>query len=189
MSHNSSGSTLKFCMSSPSTAYLAHHWLVGMRGGEFVLEQLCALFPDAPLHALVANPPRLSASLQRHKIETSFLQRVGGVKRYKQMLPLFPLAVGMMRVPAKTQFVLSSDAAVIKGIRIPKGVPHVCYCHSPPRYLWGQQETYANQTSGLGRIGKAVFRAVVPYVRAFDQRAARRVDHFIANSHFVAERI
>lgn len=169
--------------------HLAHHWLVGMRGGELVLEQLCGLFPGAPLHTLVANPGKLSEALRRHPIRTSFLQRIGGVTRYKQMMPLFPLAVGAMRVSRDAQFVLSSDAAVIKGIRIPDGVPHVCYCHSPPRYLWDQQETYAKQTSGFGGIGRLVFKAVVPYVRAFDQRAARRVDHFIANSAFVAERI
>ena len=160
-----------------------------MRGGELVLEQLSALFPDAPIHTLVAAPAKLSVTLQRHPIFTSFLQGVGGLRFYKQMMPLFPLAVGAMRVSEGASFVLSSDAAVIKGIRVPESVPHVCYCHSPPRYLWDQQETYARQTSGLGGIGRAVFRAVVPYVRAFDQRAAARVTHFIANSGFVAGRI
>jgi glycosyltransferase involved in cell wall biosynthesis len=176
-------------MSERSSVHLAHHWLVGMRGGEAVLEQFSLLCPEAPIHTLVANPAKLSEALQRHRIETSFLQRLGGIRRYKEMLPLFPLAVGRMRVPKTATFVLSSDAAVIKGLRMPEGVPHVCYCHSPPRYLWDQQETYAKQTSGLGAFGRFVFRAVTPYVRRFDQNAARGVDHFIANSGFVAERI
>lgn len=168
---------------------LAHHWLVGMRGGELVLEQLSALFPVSPIHTLVANPERLSSNLQRHQIQTSFLQKIGGVSRYKQMLPLFPIAVGAMRVAQDARFVLSSDAAVIKGLGIPEGVPHVCYCHSPPRYLWDQQETYSQQASGLGLLGRFLFRMVVPYVRSFDQKAARKVDYLIANSTFVAERI
>lgn len=168
---------------------ILHHWLVGMRGGEKVTEQFCLLFPDARISTLVAEPDKLSEILRRHTIQTSYLQSIGGKRYYKQLLPLFPVAVGAMRTSADTQFVLSSDAAVIKGIRIPEGVPHVCYCHSPPRYLWELQDTYAKLTSGLGGVGRFVFNTTVPYVRAFDQRAARRVTHFIANSEFVAERI
>jgi glycosyltransferase involved in cell wall biosynthesis len=84
---------------------------------------------------------------------------------------------------------LSSDASIIKGLRLPEKAIHVCYCHSPPRYLWEMQDTYLKQSSQLGWLGKMVFKAITPYVREFDRRAAQRVDHFIANSNFVAERI
>jgi glycosyltransferase involved in cell wall biosynthesis len=103
-------------------------------------------------------------------------------------MPLFPLAIGNLRVE-EADFLFSTDASVVKGLSYAEDVPHVCYCHSPPRYLWEMQETYLRQTGGLGPVGRAVFRAVTPYVRRFDKEAAQRVTHFIANSRFVQERI
>ncbi len=176
-------------MKQPFQMALAHHWLVGMRGGEKVLEQFCLLFPGAPISTLVAAPEKLSTTLRAHVIRTSPLQRVGGRKFYKQMMPLFPLVVPLMKVGWPGGLVLSSDASVIKGIRIPQGVPHVCYCHSPPRYLWDLQKTYEEQSGAMGAAARLVFRMAVPFVRDFDRRAAQRVTHFIANSGFVRERI
>jgi glycosyltransferase involved in cell wall biosynthesis len=169
---------------------LAHHWLVGMRGGEKVLEQLCLLFPDAPIYTLVSNRANLSDLLRSHPIHESFLQHVPqGPRRYKTLLPLFPLAVGNLRVSGETDFLFSTDASVIKGLACDAKTPHVCYCHSPPRYLWEMQDTYLRQTGGLGGFGRAAFRAITPYVREFDRAAAARVTHFIANSRFVQQRI
>ena len=91
------------------------------------------------------------------------------------LLPLFPTAVRRMRVAPGTRFILSSDASVVKGLAYPPGTPHVCYCHSPPRYLFDMHETYARQTAGLGALGRLVFRFVTPYVRRFDYAAAQRV--------------
>jgi len=168
---------------------LSHHWLVGMRGGEKVLEQFCILFPEAPIATLVALPENLSPILRDHQIETSPLQQIGGPIYYKQMMPLFPLVVPLVKVGRKGGVVLSSDASVIKGFRVPEGIPHVCYCHSPPRYLWDLQKTYEQQSAGLGTVARLVFRLAVPFVRNFDRKAAQRVTHFIANSSFVRERI
>jgi glycosyltransferase involved in cell wall biosynthesis len=175
-------------MSGTPRIALAHHWLVGMRGGEKVLEQLCLLFPGAPIHTLVSNRANLSDVLRGHPIHESWMQRLPqGRQRYKSLLPLFPLAIGRMRVDA--DFLFSTDASVIKGLSFAPGTPHVCYCHSPPRYLWEMQETYLRQTGGLGPVGRAVFKAVTPRIRAFDREGADRVTHFIANSRFVRERI
>ncbi len=169
---------------------LVHHWLVGMRGGEKVLEELCALYPDAPIYTMVARPERLSDSLRSRRIITSPLQFVPGAGRsYKNLLPFFPLAVNALRIPAGARLVFSTDASLIKGVRVPDGVPHVCYCHSPPRYLWDLTETYLNRTTDLTRVGKLVFNAVIPRLRRFDKAAARRVTRFIANSTFVQGRI
>ena len=169
---------------------LAHHWLVRMRGGEKVLEQFCLLFPGAPIHTIVADPANLSETIRRHPIRPSLLRHIpGSAARYKALLPLFPFAVRKMRTASDTRFLLSTDASVVKGLAYPAAAPHVCYCHSPPRYLFDMQETYARHTAGLGAIGRLVFRFVVPYVRRFDYAAAQRVTHFIANSKFVQERI
>ena len=84
---------------------LAHHWLVGMRGGEKVLEQLCLLFPGAPIYTLVSNRPVLSELIRSHPIHESFLQRLPqGSRRYKSLLPLFPLVVSNLRVDQETAF-------------------------------------------------------------------------------------
>jgi len=169
---------------------LAHHWLVGMRGGEKVLEQISRVLPPAPIYTLVAQPSRLSPLLQKHPIKTSLLQYLpGGRKQYKKLLPFFPLAVSSLKIQDPVDLVVSSDASVIKGLSYPPGTPHVCYCHSPPRYLWDQQESYMNSSEVGGPVGRFLFNRVVPYVREFDRQAAQRVTHFIANSSFVRDRI
>ena len=169
---------------------LAHHWLVGMRGGEKVLEQFDLLFPRAPIYTLIANRANLTPELRRHPIHESPLRGLPGAARhYKQLLPLFPQAFHGLKVSDQTRFLLSSDASVTKGLRYGRGVPHVCYCHSPARYLWGMQETYLQHTAGMNLASRALFRSVAPYVRKFDYDGAQRVDHFIANSRFVQRRI
>ena len=165
---------------------LAHHWLVGMRGGEKVLEQFCILFPDAPIYTLVANPVRLSATLRQHRLCVPWFGRLPGADRiYKQALPLFPLIIGTHRIRDKADLVLSSDASMIKGLHVPPGTPHVCYCHSPPRYLWDQQDAYA-QAAGAGL---PLLRRLTPPLRRWDRAAAQKVDHFIVNSRFVQGRV
>lgn len=176
-------------MSAPTVPVsLAHHWLVGMRGGEKVLEQLCLLFPGAPIHTLVARLDAIDASITDRPVHCSPLQSLGGASYYKPMLPLFPMAVRRLAVPDSTQFVFSTDASVIKGLSVPDGVPHVCYCHSPPRYLWDMQDTYLSG-GGASRLARGALRAATPYVRRFDARAAAGVTDFIANSEFVRRRI
>jgi glycosyltransferase involved in cell wall biosynthesis len=169
---------------------LAHHWLVGMRGGESVLEQMCVLFPSAPIYTLVAKREKLSDELCCHSIRTSPLNWLPRADlHYKKLLPFFPMATAQLRVQGLPRLLLSTDASVIKGLSYDPLIPHVCYCHSPPRYLWDMQDTYMRHTSGLSPAARLAFKAAAPYVRNFDYRAAQRVDHFIANSHFVAERI
>ena len=176
-------------MPRPRTA-LAHHWLVGMRGGEKVLEQICQVLPGTPIYTLVAQPDRLSNTLRSHPLHTSWLQRVPGATRhYKKLLPLFPQAISSLQVKEPVDLIVSSDASVIKGLGFPPGTPHVCYCHSPPRYLWDLQADYMQSAEVGGPLGRALFNRVVPYVRDFDRQAADRVTHFIANSNFVRDRI
>jgi len=169
---------------------LAHHWLVGMRGGEKVLEQIGRVLPGTPIHTLVAQPAKLSPLLRKHPIHTSWLQRLPGASRhYKKLLPFFPSAISSLRVKGPVDLIVSSDASVIKGLSYPEGATHICYCHSPPRYLWDLQKEYTNSSEVGGPMGRALFNQVVPYVREFDRQAAQRVTHFIANSNFVRDRI
>ena len=170
--------------------HLAHHWWVWQRGGGRVFEDMAALFPGANVSMIVHAPATLTPNMAARKISASALQRIAPRWiDHRWLLPFFPAAVRRMRVPDGTRLLLSSDAAVIKGIRKPPGCVHVCYCHSPPRYLWEMTDDYARRTSGIGGLGRKIFRFVAKRVRRFDLRAASNVDHFIANSGFVAERI
>ena len=175
---------------SATSVHLAHHWWVWRRGGGRVFEDMAALFPGAAVSMLVQAPETLTPGMRCRRITTSALQRVSPRwVDHRWLLPLYPWAVRRMRVPEGTRLLLSSDSAVIKGLPKPPGCVQVCYCHSPPRYLWEMSEDYARQTSGLGGVGRGLFRRAVAGVRAFDRAAADNVDHFIANSHFVAGRI
>lgn len=163
---------------------------MSMRGGEKVLEQFCFLFPEAEIYSLAAKKPMLSDEILKHRIKLSLLGRIPFATRfYKSLLPFHPIAISSLRMSGDTKLVICSDASMIKGIRIPDEAILVCYCHSPPRYLWEMQESYKNQTSGLGAIGRWAFDNLTPYCRRFDHRASQRVDYFIANSRFVQTRI
>lgn len=169
---------------------LAHHWLVTDRGGERVLREMVRLFPQRTIHTLVYRPDAFHEWLEPEQVRVSPLQRIPFATRYwRTMLPLHPWAFQQLLVSKGTRLLLSSDAAVTKGLSIPEGIPHVCYCHSPPRYLWDMAEDYSQNASQLGWLGRRIFNWTVPPVRRFDQIGARRVDHFIANSRFVRARI
>ena len=162
---------------------IAHDWLTGMRGGEKVLEALLEIWPDATLYTLFHQAGRVSPAIESHSIVTSRLNRIPGIYRhYRNMLPLFPSAIESLDV-GKVDLVVSSSHAVAKGI--PSGhALHVCYCHTPMRYIWDAAEDYS--PSLARRMGLAVFR---PRLRAWDRATSGHVDYFIANSRFVADRI
>jgi glycosyltransferase involved in cell wall biosynthesis len=174
----------KFDSAAPRVA-LVHYWLVGMRGGEKVLEALCELFPDADIFTLVADRSKLSDTILRHKITTSFLQKIGGVKHYQKMLPLMPFALESFDL-TPYDLVISSEAGPAKGIVARPDAVHICYCHSPMRYIW---DLYPQYHASSGRITRAAMSVTSPFLRAWDVSTSARVDYFIANSTYVAKRI
>lgn len=156
------------------------------RGGEKALESLCRLYPDADLFTFVHDPAQLPASINRRRITTSMLQRIpGATRRYPSLLPLMPLAARRLDLRGY-DLVISSDAAVIKGVRTEPHQLHVCYCYSPPRYAWDLQDEYLRDRSRPGRLAA---RGLLRAIRRFDAGAARGVDRFIAISQTVADRI
>lgn len=169
----------------PRKVALVHYWLVGMRGGEKVLEALCELFPEADIFTLVADPEKLSPTILKHKITTSFLQKVGGKRHYQKMLPLMPFALESFDL-TDYDLIISSEAGPAKGIIPRPDALHICYCHSPMRYIW---DLYPQYRAGAGFISRAVLSLTAPLLRAWDVSTAARVDHFIANSSYVAKRI
>lgn len=164
---------------------LVHYWLVGMRGGEKVLETFCDIFPDADIFTLVADPAKLSPKLKRHKLTTSFLQKIGGRKHYQKMLPLMPYALEALDLTGY-DLVISSEAGPAKGVITRPDALHVCYCHSPMRYIW---DLYPQYQAEAGFLTRTILAMTAPLLRQWDVTTAARVDHFIANSDYVAKRI
>lgn len=164
---------------------LCHDWLTGMRGGERVLEMLCDLFPKAPIFTLIHHPESISASINRHPITTSFLQSIPGIeKRYRQFLPLFPLAVSGFK-PPPCDLVISTSHCVAKAIRPPVGARHLCYCFTPMRYAW----TFYTEYFGTNPLKKMALMPLLASLRHWDRRVTKRVSHFTAISRHVQERI
>jgi glycosyltransferase involved in cell wall biosynthesis len=165
---------------------LVHDWLTGMRGGEKVLERIASLFPEAPIFTLFHFRGSVSAALESHPIHTSFLQRAPGLRRgYRRYLPLFPAAIEDFDLSG-FDLVISSSHCAAKGIVPPPGGRHVCYCHTPMRYAWDQEHAYFPRRRGVTARLRAL---TLTALRAWDAAAAARVDLFIANSSFVAQRI
>jgi len=166
---------------------IVHDWLTGMRGGERVLEALLDLFPDAEIFTLLHVPGTVSARIEARPIHVSFVQRLPGAsRRYRNYLPLFPAAVERLDLSG-FDLVVSSSHAVAKGA-IGRGAVHVCYCHTPMRYVWDQYDAYF----GPGRAPPAVrvlMRLLAPRLRRWDRRTAGRPARLVANSAFVRDRI
>ena len=167
---------------------LVHDWLTGMRGGEKVLEELCLLFPEAPLYTLVHVPGSVSSVIEDREIVTSPLSRLPGIGRhYRRFLPLFPRLIERFDLSA-FELVVSTSSCVAKGARAAPGARHVSYVHSPMRYVWDRFDDYF----GPGRAGTATRAAMAIFrepLRKWDRQSAARVDHLLANSRFVAARI
>lgn len=175
-------------MNSPNKIALVHDWLVTMRGGEKCFEVLCELFPQAQVFTLVHKRDALTPTIERMNITTSFLQHFPfGVSHYQWYLPLFPRAIEKMEL-GDVDLVISSSHAIAKAVRIPKGALHICYCHTPMRYIWDQYEQYFGRYQA-GALKRSVIRAILPKLRAWDVHSSSRVHLFIANSHNVRERI
>lgn len=165
---------------------IAHHWLTSYRGGERVAEQMAGMFPNSETYTLVYNSAVSIPGLAGRRIYASILNRIPNVSRfYRHLLPLHPWAISRMRVPDDVDLLLSSDASMIKGISTSRATKHICYCHSPPRYLWELGSDY-KRVSLAARMALDRFAS---RLKRFDREAAANVDHFIANSKFVAKRI
>jgi len=165
---------------------LVHYWLVGMRGGEKVLEELCEIFPDADIFTHVVAPDAISEKLKRHTIKTSFIAKLPRARRmYKTYLPLMPMALEQLDL-RDYDLVISMEAGPAKGIIPSPDSLHICYCHSPMRYIWNMYPDYRASAGPLARLSMPFF---THYLRTWDESAAHRVDTFLANSQNVAARI
>ena len=165
---------------------IVHYWLVTMRGGERVVDALLDLFPEADVFTHVADPgaiaPRIAARLKG----TTFIDRIPGARRhYRKLLPLMPLALERLDL-SDYDLVISSEGGPAKGVLVRADALHVCYCHSPMRYLWVMPEEYLAE---LPAPLRPIAAWMLHRLRIWDVTTAARVDHFVANSATVAARI
>ncbi len=165
---------------------IVHYWLVGMRGGEAVLEALLDLFPDADIFTHVYVPDAVSSKIRARNVKTSFIARLPLARKlYKQYLPLMPLALENLDMRGY-DLVISSESGPAKGVLVPSGTPHICYCHTPMRYIW---DMYREHLAMVPFLLRPFMRLTAHYLRVWDVSASVRVDAYAANSANVARRI
>ncbi|MGZ3626966.1 MAG: glycosyltransferase [Ktedonobacteraceae bacterium] len=166
---------------------LAHDYLNQMGGAERVVLALHEMFPDAPLYTSIYDPQRVDAAFQSIDIRTSFMQKFPLVKKHHQpFLPFYPFAIERLDLRGY-DLVLSSSSAFAKGIITRPETMHICYCHTPMRWCWNYEEYVEREH--LGKISRAILPFFISGLRVWDQTSSMRVDHFIANSPVVADRI
>lgn len=165
---------------------LLHYWLTNVRGGEKVLAALAGMFPDADIFTHAYIPKNMEGMFAGRKVTESFIARLPfGRKHPQAYLPLLPAASRSFKLDGY-DLIISSESGPIKGIRKPKSARHVCYCHTPMRYIWDMHDEYYRSAGVGGKIAMSLFTG---FMRKEDLKSAEAVDKFVANSAFVAERI
>lgn len=165
---------------------IVHYWFVAQRGGEKVVQELCDLFPEADIFTLVLDRDSLPPALAGRKITTSFVNALPFAKRwYKNYLPLMPLALEQFDL-RDYDLVLSSESGPAKGVLTSPRTLHICYCHTPMRYVWDMYHEYMAMS---GPVKRVLMAPLLHYLRLWDRLSADRVDCFVANSTNVAMRI
>jgi glycosyltransferase involved in cell wall biosynthesis len=164
---------------------LVHYWLLGMRGGEKVLESLCRAFPEADVFTLFYDPNAVSPLIRSRNVKASFLNPLR--RAYRSLLPLMPMALeGFDLRPY--DLIISSESGPAKGVLTSATSRHFCYCHTPMRYLWELYPAHLHEFGG-NWLRRAALAPIANYMRLWDYATAARVDGFIANSVNVKRRI
>jgi len=167
---------------------LSHYWLTGMRGGEKVVESICNIFPNIDIFTLVYNKEKISDIINNHKIITSFIQKLPfSETKYRNYLPFMPIAIEQFNL-SNYDIVISSESGIAKGIITNPETCHICYVHTPMRYLWNMYFDYLeNEVRGFFK--RNFIRLYFNYLRMWDYYTASRVNYFACNSKNVKKRI
>lgn len=165
---------------------IVHYWLVTMRGGEKVLEELCKLFPQADIFTNVYDESKISDTIKSHKIYTTKINKWPMAKKlYQKYMPFMPKALMDLDLTGY-DLVISSESGPAKGVVPSPNAFHLCYCHTPMRYLWDMYHEYFRKSNP---IIKFFMKSMIPSLRLWDVMSSNLVDCFVANSHYVQARI
>jgi glycosyltransferase involved in cell wall biosynthesis len=166
---------------------LVHDYFIQMGGAERVAAAMHDSFPSAPMYTTVALPHRLPKELHGADIRTSAMQWLPGMEqRFRQYFMLYPFAVEHFDL-SEFDLIFSSSSGYAKGVRRRSDAIHVCYCHTPMRWVW-RYEDYAAREN-FGRVAKSLLPISLWGLKKWDLRAARQPNYYIANSRQVAQRI
>jgi glycosyltransferase involved in cell wall biosynthesis len=165
---------------------IVHYWLVGMRGGEAVLETLLEMYPEADIFTHVYDQDTVSAHINSRKIVTTFINRLPfSRKYYKYYLPLMPIALEQLDL-TDYDLVISCESGPSKGIITKPEALHVCYCFSPMRYIWDLTGFYQRDKNWFIKL---LLMPVIHYLRIWDVSSACRPDVIVTLSNFTRQRI
>jgi glycosyltransferase involved in cell wall biosynthesis len=165
---------------------IVHYWFIGYGGGERVVEALAEIFPQADLFCLLASKDHEVPALRGRRLTTSFVGRIPGATRwYRHFLLLYPFALEQIDF-SNYDLVISSESGPAKGVITSPQTCHICYCHSPMRYIW---DMYHESRRSMNPLTRAIFSAAAHYLRLWDFSTAARVDYFVANSNYISARI
>lgn len=168
-----------------------HDWYTLPGGAEKVAQQIIDVLQPAEIYALFnfMSIEQLEAITSRKTIKTSFIQQIPNARKYYRYLaPLFPKAVAQFDL-SEYDIIISSSWMAAKGVRKRPGQVHLCYCHTPMRFAWDMEEIYLKQHGLLTGWKGKITKVFIQYLKFWDIENAKHVDHFIANSKFVAKRI
>ena len=167
---------------------LIHDHLAQEGGAEKVLEVLSEMYPEAPIYTLIYDQEKTDRNFPGKKIEASVIQRLpGGLRFYRWYMPLMPMAVEFFDL-RNYDVVISDTSSFAKGVITHPNTLHICYCHTPTRFVWSDTHQYINELK-YNKYFKKLIAIVLNYIRIWDRQAADRVDTFIANSATVKKRI
>ncbi len=165
---------------------IVHDYLTQQGGGERVVLSLLALFPDADLYTSVYDPHGTFPEFKNFRVRTTSLQRFARKGDSRRLLPFYARAFRNLTLEGY-DLVLSSSSGFAHGVNVVGGM-HVCYCHTPPRFLH-QSATYLAEGSGVAKPLQLALAPLLAHLRRADRKAARRPHRYLANSHVTAARI
>jgi glycosyltransferase involved in cell wall biosynthesis len=166
---------------------MVHDYFTQLGGAEKVAEELYNMLPNADLFATVALKSKMPSTLRNVPVKTSWMQKLPKMNEYYRLyFPLYPVAVRSLDLSGY-DLVISSSSGYVKGVRASSDAIHVCYCHTPMRWVWSFDSYSARESFGAGV--RAVLPTLIRGLRSWDEGAARQPDHFVANSKTVAARI
>lgn len=169
---------------------IVHEWLTSIGGSDKVVKAISDIYPDADVFTLVADKGICNElGIDWNRIHTSFIQKLPfGVKRYRAYLPLFPFAIEQFDMRGY-DVIISSSHCVAKGVITKADQLHICYCHSPIRYVWDMYNEYLEEAHLLKGLKSWIVRYMLHRIRLWDVLTGNRVDYFISNSDYVNRRI
>jgi len=165
---------------------IVHYWLVTWRGGEKVLEQILNLYPDADIYTHTYDEEIIRKYLPGRNVKTTFISSLPNSNKYYQKYVAFmPYALEQLDL-SQYDLVISTESGPAKNVVTNPDATHICYCHSPMRYVWDMYHIYQAKT---GLFTRVLMKPLIHYLKMVDSLSANRVDHFIANSNFISKRI